>query len=768
MTSLENQNCPTDDRLTALLEGDMPSSDSQEIDAHLAECANCQQRLDQLTALPVGLAKAAPHDALSEQGVAAMVERLRQTSLAMSPTVDNLHGFAGQVVAQLKHYEAEELIGFGGSGVLVRARDVRNDHQVAIKVWPPTAANSTAQAERAKRESQSLARLDHPYVVRVLETGTTPDGSSYLVMEYVAGKPLSSWVKQHGALPPRRAATIVRDVAEALAAAHQVGLVHRDVKPSNILLEDDRQHIKLVDFGLVLDQQSDSLLTKDGSFAGTPHYMSPEQIRDPHTVDFRSDVYSLGVVLYELLTGTRPFRGILRMVLRQAMEDVATAPRKLDDSIPRDLETICLKAMSKEPGQRYVSADALGKDLQRWLDDKPIVARRPSALARVVIWSRKNPAMASAIGSIALLLAVVAVGGSLLSWRLANARDLAERRGHQARMQSETLLETLRMMVFEVPDRIYGDDEEIYLEDSERAVLEASLAGLARLPKESQAKLEVVEAVAAARARLALICVNSEDHEMSREHADAAIKLVDNFAQDDSLSYRLTEARSNASWALAHHAWGEGDLERAESLLKQMVHTDKQLLKHSSEDEPESRCAELVFGHRELAELALERQRWEQAKQFLITARSYLERAGDDDCAESQQLGMEVLLAQVECAQGNHEVARNLAIKTWRTIERSEYEDLPGDVLDLTEQLSELLCEIATKQRRHDEARRWLTNGVKLLERLAKDEREFMLDVGADADELEPVEDTVSYLRERLEAFGTDAASDEPIERFSH
>jgi tetratricopeptide (TPR) repeat protein/ribosomal protein S27AE len=339
-------------------------------------------------------------------------------------------GGGAEIGQRIGRFELIERLGSGGFGEVWKARDTQLDRTVAVKI-PHRGLLGPEEIEKFLREARAAAQLRHPNIVSVHEVGLE-DKRIYIVADFIDGLSLDKWLAgRHIAYCD--CAALCAKIAEGLHHAHEEGVIHRDLKPGNIMI-DRRGEPHIMDFGLAKREAGETTMTVDGQILGTPAYMSPEQAKGfAHGADRRTDVYSLGVILFELLTGERPFRGSLQMLLKQVMQDDPVSPRKLDGRVPRDLDTICLKCLQKEPARRYPTARALSEELGRYLAGKPIQARPVSALERMVRWCGRNRLVAASALAAVLCLLFGLVAASIGYIRTSRALENSEESRRQER-----------------------------------------------------------------------------------------------------------------------------------------------------------------------------------------------------------------------------------------------------------------------------------------------------------------------------------------------
>jgi WD40 repeat protein/serine/threonine protein kinase len=462
--------------LQTLLAGRLAGHDADVLETHLETCSRCQDRLEELTAAAnlVSSLGEEPTETASQfkTADAEFLRRLEALPWGKPPRADDATALTHASEdsangARLLHkpalagYEIIGVLGHGGMGVVYQAWQVKLRRVVALKML----ANQGPGADlaRFRIEAEASARLQHPNIVQVHEVGED-NGRPYLTMEYVAGSNLAQTLK-NTPLPVRLAAQWVGVLAQALSHAHARGIIHRDLKPANILLqfaEHPAHHAdatialapgeaeikglreavpKITDFGLAKLTVGGSDQTRSGAVLGTPSYMAPEQAGGKtREVGKAADIYGLGAILYELLTGRAPFRGeTVTDTLQQVLLDEPVPPRRLQAKVPRDLETICLKCLEKDPRRRYDSAAALAEDVRRFLAGEPILARPTSRWQLAWKWARRKPAAAALmVVSLAALTGLLA-GGLWYQGRLQQSLfDIGRERDEADRARAQT------------------------------------------------------------------------------------------------------------------------------------------------------------------------------------------------------------------------------------------------------------------------------------------------------------------------------------------
>jgi serine/threonine protein kinase len=463
--------CPSDQEFAGLLEEALGTADRDALAQHVEECISCQKRLARLTgATDAEMWRRTDHPPRGSTAEAAMMQRLKRRPPWLTRS-DPLQAVDHERPS-VPGYEILGELGRGGMGIVYKARQLGLDRTVALKMVLPGIHSGPKNRARFHAEAAAIARLQHPNIVQIYDVGEAA-GRPYFVLEFVAGGSLAQHL-QGMPQPARTAALLVETLARAVHAAHASGVIHRDLKPANILLEgagvmgqasgkrfarhSDHPALtssfvtpKITDFGVAKCAGSDGEApdlggpTVTGELLGTPSYMAPEQAMVPRQpVGPAADVYALGAILYELLTGRPPFAGESPLAtVVQVLHNEPVSVTVLQPNVPRDLETICLKCLRKEPRKRYGSALELAEDLQRFLHDEPIQARPVMAMEKLWRWVRCRPVPAGlmAAGLLGPIVAMTTL--SMLSTRLVRSNAL-ESAAQQAELLEEATKEYSR------------------------------------------------------------------------------------------------------------------------------------------------------------------------------------------------------------------------------------------------------------------------------------------------------------------------------------
>jgi serine/threonine protein kinase/tetratricopeptide (TPR) repeat protein len=568
---------PSSELLASLLDDRLEEPERSAVALHVDRCESCQTVIDDLASAELSEWRPLSSRTTEAPTCGPAFERVvKQAALgfdALSHSSSEPDDVL-EILEAARHdddlgalgpYRVRSVIGQGGMGVVFEAIDPALERTVALKVLRPGFGDAAAR-QRFVREAQAAARVKHDHVVTIFAVANPPDGAPYLAMEYLPGPTVRDLIVAQRCLSPRLAAELCAQAAEGVAAAHAVGLVHRDIKPNNILLTSDDSlrsgasaarsnarrdgqnkrecpwRAKIADFGIARPTEHSGTHTLEGSLCGTPAYISPEQIRDPRVVDGRCDVYSLGVTLYEMLTGEVPFRGTTPMVLHQAIVDEPRAPGRMAEGIPRDLDTICLKAMAKEPERRYASPQAFADDLRRWLRGEPIQARPSGRVEQAARWCRRNPRLAILSGTVAALVVCVVVASVTSAILIAHAQNKTKQALASAQDQRTLALDTLNGLIFRVQSILADRPGTLTLRQQ---ILADALKNLERIARDAESGKIIDHNTIAAHQRIGDVLWISGRTDEARSHYQHSLELAATELKADPTS---DSAKRDLAW----------------------------------------------------------------------------------------------------------------------------------------------------------------------------------------------------------------------------
>jgi serine/threonine-protein kinase len=595
---------------------------------------------------------------------AGLLETVPPTPVPGMATPTPSRGSRGPAAApRVAGYEILRELGRGGMGVVYKARQVKLNRVVALKMVLAGAHAGADQLARFHTEAEAVAHLQHPHIVQIYEVGEH-EGLPFFSLEYVDGQSLAERISGQPQ-PVELAARMCQRLARAMAYAHQHGIIHRDLKPANVLLTAEGEP-KITDFGLAKRLESDASQTRSGTLMGTPNYMAPEQARgDVREVGPLADLYALGVILYEMLTGRTPFLGASILdTLHLVRTQEPVPPSRLQPKVPRDLETICLKCLEKEPAKRYASASALADDLDRFLAGEPIQARPVSAPERLWRWCRRNKRVAILSAAVLLLLVSLAAGSTAFSVVVSRqaeqlrhqkavaetARDQArdsERKARDAQQQAEHAAELARKahsqaelarqraekqrelaigaldtLVTKVQNQL-GDTARTFR--LKRELLETAFEGLNQVVANSDpGSGDADQTRAEAHLRMGRLFVQLGHPDSARREYLAAHRIFQQLAASDAANASAQAAVSRSAMALGGICMLLGDLAAAHDHTREALAVRTALARRNPRSEVAVR--NLAQAHRQMGEVLRDLGRIDDAAGELTQAHQLQER----------------------------------------------------------------------------------------------------------------------------------------------
>jgi tetratricopeptide (TPR) repeat protein/tRNA A-37 threonylcarbamoyl transferase component Bud32 len=568
---------------------------------------------------------------------------------------------AGQTLRYFGDYELLEEIARGGMGVVYKARQVTLNRVVAVKMILAGRLATAAEVERFRAEARAAAGLQHANIVPIYEVGDQ-DGQNYFSMEFVDGPNLAQVVRDNP-LPAARAARYVRTVAEAIQYAHERGLLHRDLKPSNVLIDPFDQP-RVTDFGLAKQLGGSSELTQTGQVLGAPSFVPPEQAAGrKEDVGPHSDVYALGAILYHLLTGRPPFAAeTLAATLAQVLNNEPAAPRSLNATIPRDLETICLKCLEKDPHRRYLTAKELADELGRFQRREPIHARPAGRVEKVWRWCGRNPALAGSLAAAVLLLFSGIVASTWQAVRATRAEKTAK---SEATKSGQVAVFLRRMLKGVGPSAAKGRDTQML-----REILDQTAASVGKDLKDQP------EVEAELRSTMGSVYLALAAYDKAEAMHSAALALR---KQSNPESRQVADSLSD----LANVFYRQGKLPKAEAMHREALALRRKLLggKHAEVADSLSNLANVLRAQSKLREA-------ETMHREALAMRTELLGANNDDTAMS--LGN---LAGVLSLEGKLKEGETLQRQALEVTKRALGNDDPAVAISLNDLADMLLAE---------------------------------------------------------------------------